>query len=152
MKTKLTLFLLCFCSSVFSGVRVDKDVQNFMTLYCEYWSDGNYKKIISEIYDTPFIHYKQDSTKVMKTEAEVEESLIETFKSLDEENYSHSIINRWESYKKDENIITMEMNFTRFSKDGKVMGEEERTASYIIRKKNKGYKILAVIPHIAVAR
>ena len=152
MKTKLTLLLLCFCSSVFSGVRVDKDVQNFMTLYCEYWSDGDYKKIISEIYDTPFIHYKQDSTKVMKTEAEVEESLIETFKSLDKENYSHSLINRWESYKKDENIITMEMNFTRFSKDGKVMGEEERTASYIIRKKNKGYKILAVIPHIAVAR
>ena len=148
MKIKLTLLLLCFCSSVFSGVRVDKDLQNFMTLYCEYWSDGDYKKIISEIYDTPFIHYKQDSTKVMKTEAEVEESLIETFKSLEEKNYGHSIINRWERYKKDEDIIIMEMNFTRFSKDGKVMGEEERTASYIIRKKDKGYKILAVIPHV----
>ena len=123
-----------------------------MTIYCEYWSDGDYKKIISEIYDTPFIHFKHDSTKVMKTEAEVEESLIETFKSLEEENYSHSIINRWESYKKDEDIIIMEMNFTRFSKDGKVMGEEERTAIYIIRKKDKGYKIIAVIPHIAVAQ
>lgn len=152
MKTKLTLLLLCFCSSVFSGIRVDEDVQNFMTLYCEYWSDGDYEKIISEIYDTPFIHYKQDSTKVMKTEAEVEESLMETFKSLEEENYGHSIINRWESYKKDEDIIIIEMNFTRFSKDGKVMGEVERTASYIIRKKDKGFKILAVIPHIAVAQ
>ena len=106
------------------------------------------KKIISEIYDTPFIHYKQDSTKVMKTEAEVEKFLVETFKSLEEKNYGQSIINGWESYKKDEDIIIMEMNFTRFSKDGKVMGEEERTASYIIRKKDKGYKILAVIPHV----
>ena len=152
MKTKLTLLLLCFCSSVFSGVRVDKDLQNFMTLYCEYWSDGDYKKIISEIYDIPFIHYKQDSTNVMKTKAEVEKSLIDIFKSLEEENYGHSIINRWESYKKDEDIIIIEMNFTRFSKDGKVMGEEERTASYILRKRAKEFKILAVIPHVATTQ
>ena len=37
-----------------SGVKVDKEVETFMTAYCEYWSDGDYKKIISEIYGTPF--------------------------------------------------------------------------------------------------
>jgi hypothetical protein len=146
------LFLLFFCSYVFAGVKVDKDVERFMTVYCEYWSDGDYNRIISEIYDTPFTLYKQDNTKVMKTKAEVEKFLLEVFKSLEEENYSHSIINRWESYKKDRDIIIIEMNFTRFLKDGKVMGDNERTASYIIRKKEKGFKILAIIPHTAVAK
>ena len=152
---KIIFLILCFLSAPAiaeeSGVKVDKDVEKFMTVYCEYWSDGDYKKIISEIYDTPFTLYNQDNTKIMKTEAEVEKFLVETFKSLEEKNYGHSIINGWESYKKDRDIILIEMNFTRFLKDGKVMGEDERTASYIIRKKDKGFKILAVIPHTTVA-
>ena len=152
---KIIFLILCFLSAPAiaeeSGVKVDKDVEKFMTVYCEYWSDGDYKKIISEIYDTPFTLYNQDNTKIMKTEAEVEKFLVETFKSLEEKNYGHSIINGWESYKKDRDMILIEMNFTRFLKDGKVMGEDERTASYIIRKKDKGFKILAVIPHTTVA-
>jgi hypothetical protein len=43
------------------------------------------------------------------------------------------------------------MNFTRFLKDGKVMGADKRTASYIIRKKDKGFRIIATIPHTTVA-
>mgnify|MGYP001192119853 FL=1 len=152
---KIIFLILCFLSAPAiaeeSGVKVDNDVERFMTVYCEYWSDGDYKKIISEIYDTPFTLYNQDNTKIMKTEAEVEKFLVETFKSLEEKNYGHSIINGWESYKIDRDIILIEMNFTRFLKDGKVMGEDERTASYIIRKKDKGFKILAVIPHTTVA-
>ena len=152
---KIIFLILCFLPSLAiaeeSGVKVDKDVEKFMTVYCEYWSDGDYKKIISETYETPFILYNQDNTKVMKTEAEVEKFLVETFKSLEEKNYGHSIINGWESFKKDRDIILIEMNFTRFLKDGKVMGEDERTASYIIRKKDKGFKILAAIPHTTVA-
>ena len=152
---KIISLILCLLSSVLiaeeSGVKIDKDVEKFMAVYCEYWSDGDYKKIISEIYDTPFTLYNQDNTKVMKTEAEVEKFLVETFKSLEEKNYGHSIINGWESFKKDRDIILIEMNFTRFLKDGKVMGEDERTASYIIRKKDKGFKILAAIPHTTVA-
>ena len=152
---KIIFLILCFLSALAiaeeSGVKVDKDVEKFLTVYCEYWSDGDYKKIISEIYDTPFTLYNQDNTKVMKTEAEVEKFLVETFKSLEEKNYGHSIINRWESYKEDRDIILIEMNFTRFLKNGKVMGEDERTASYIIRKKDNGFRILAIIPHTTVA-
>ena len=37
----------------------------------------------------------------------------------------------------DDNIIIIEMNFTRFLKDGNIMGEKERKASYIL-KKNDG--------------
>ena len=152
---KIISLILCLLSSVLiaeeSGVKIDKDVEKFLTVYCEYWSDGDYKKIISEIYDTPFTLYNQNNTEVMKTETEIEKFLLETFKSLEEINYGHSIINRWESYKEDRDIILIEMNFTRFLKDGKVMGKDERTASYIIRKKDKGFRILAIIPHTTVA-
>ena len=152
---EIIFLILCFLSAPAiaeeSGVKVDNDVERFMTVYCEYWSDGDYKKIISEIYDTPFTLYNQDDTKVMKTEAEVEKFLVETFKSLEEKNYGHSIINGWVSFKKDRDIILIEMNFTRFLKNGKVMGEDERTASYIIRKKDKSFRILAIIPHTTVA-
>ena len=55
---KIIFLILCFLSALAiaeeSGVKVDKDVEKFLTVYCEYWSDGDYKKIISEIYDTPF--------------------------------------------------------------------------------------------------
>ena len=90
-------------------------------------------------------------TEVMKTEKEVEEFLVKTFKSLEEKNYSHSRVNGWENFKVNGDTILIEMNFTRFLKDGKVMGADKRTASYIIRKKDKGFRIIATIPHTTVA-
>ena len=75
MKTLACLILVFLAPVVFadeSGVKVDKEVETFMTAYCEYWSDGDSKKIISEIYGTPFTLYHQDKTEVMKTEKEVE--------------------------------------------------------------------------------
>ena len=65
---KKIIFLILFFEAEESGVKVDKDVEKFMTVYCEYWSDGDYP--ISEIYETPFTLYNQDNTKVMKTEAD----------------------------------------------------------------------------------
>ena len=49
-------------------------------------------------------------------------------------NYGYSIRNSWENYKIDDNLVIVEQNFTRFLKDSSVMGPEERTASYILRK------------------
>ena len=87
----------------------------------------------------------------MNTKNEVKDFLISAFETLDSNNYGYSIRNKWEHFKSDKNLSIIEMNFTRFLKDGKVMGEDERTASYIIRKKDKGFKILAAIPHTTVA-
>lgn len=39
------------------------------------------------------------------------------------------------------------MNFTRFLKDGNIMGEKEREASYILKKIDDSFKIVALIPH-----
>ena len=43
------------------------------------------------------------------------------------------------------------MNFTRFLKDGNIMGDEERKASYILKNIDGSFKIIALIPHSPVA-
>ena len=70
---------------------------------------------------------------------------------LEENNYGYSITNSWEHYKKDNNVVVIEMNFTRFLKDSTVMGAKNRTATYVLRKKNGGFKISALIPHTPVS-
>ena len=64
-----------------------------------------------------------------------------------ENNYGYSVTNSFEHYKEDNNIIIIEMNFTRFLKDGSIMGEKEREASYILKNIDGSYKIVALIPH-----
>ena len=77
--------------------------------------------------------------------------LTNSFNTLEENNYGYSIANSWEHYKKDDNIVVIEMNFTRFLKDSTIMGAKNRTATYILRKKNDEFKISALIPHTPVS-
>ncbi len=63
----------------------------------------------------------------------------------------YSITNSWEHYKKDNNLVVIEMNFTRFLKDSTIMGAKNRTATYILRKKNDKFKISALIPHTPIS-
>ena len=77
--------------------------------------------------------------------------LTNSFNTLEENNYGYSITNSWEHYKKDDNIVVIEMNFTRFLKDSTIMGAKNRTATYILRKKNDEFKISAMIPHTPVS-
>ena len=47
--------------------------------------------------------------------------------------------------------VVIEMNFTRFLKDSTIMGAKNRTATYILRKKNDKFKISALIPHTPIS-
>ena len=64
---------------------------------------------------------------------------------------SHSTRNSWESYKIDNNLVIVEQNFTRFLKDSSIMGPNERTASYILRRSNGNFQITGMIPHTSIA-
>ena len=44
--------------------------------------DGDFDKIVKEIYNVPFVLYTQDSTMVMNTNEEVKDFLISTFETL----------------------------------------------------------------------
>ena len=46
----------------------------------------------------------------------------------------------------------LEMNFTRFKKNGDVLGEKERTATYILKKsdKDENFRIFSIIAHAVI--
>ena len=74
-------------------------------------------------------------------------------KDLNEKGYSHSVRNRWEYYKSGgNNLAVLELNYTRYLKNGEVMGSKERTTSYILRKNDDGHRIVGIVPHTPRAR
>ena len=66
---------------------------------------------------------------------------------LDKGNYGYSKTNFFEEFREDNNLIILEMNYTRYQKDGSVMGNKEMTATYVLRKSDENYKIISLIPH-----
>ena len=152
MKKLLFLFalILISCDSK-SDLKVDSTIEQTFTNYVEYWSDGDFDKIVNNIYGVPFVLYNQDSTIVMNTKNEVKDFLISAFQALDSNNYGYSIRNKWEHFKSDKNLSIIEMNFTRYLKDSTIMGANERSASYILRKHNGNHKIVGMIPHTPIS-
>ena len=78
--------------------------------------------------------------------------LSNTFLNLESSNYSHSTFNKWETFKLRGNTALLEMNFTRFKKDGDVLGAKERTVTYILKKfdEEEKYRIFSIIAHTVV--
>ena len=145
----LIIFLSCDSKS---DLKVDKAIEQTFSNYVEYWSEGDFDKIVNEIYGVPFVLYTQESTMVMNTEKEVKDFLISAFETLDSNNYGYSIRNKWEHFKSDKNLSIIEMNFTRYFKDSTIMGASERSASYILRKYNENHKIVGMIPHTPIGK
>ena len=60
---KLTLLLLLIiflsCDSK-SDLKVDNAIEQTFSNYVEYWSEGDFDKIVNEIYGVPFVLYYQD--------------------------------------------------------------------------------------------
>ena len=144
----ISVFLSCDSKS---DLKVDSTIEQTFSNYVEYWSEGDFDKIVNEIYGVPFVLYTQDNTIVMSTDKEIKDFLILTFKMLDSNNYGYSIRNKWEHFKSDKNLSIIEMNFTRYLKDSTVMGENERSSSYILRKYNGNHRIVGMIPHTPIS-
>jgi len=147
----LLIFIPLVSCDLKSDIKVDNSIELTFSNYVEYWSEGDFDKIVNEIYGVPFILYVQDSTIVMNTEREVKDFLISAFETLDSNNYGYSIRNKWEHFKSDKNLSIIEMNFTRYLKDSTIMGPNQRSASYILRQYNGSHKIVGMIPHTPIS-
>jgi hypothetical protein len=130
---------------------IPSEITTMYSKYVSAWSDADFTTISEEIYELPFSLYLSDSTIIYKTKKELVSFLTNSFNTLEENNYGYSITNSWEHYKKDDDIVVIEMNFTKFLKDSSIMGAKNRTATYILRKKNGEFKISALIPHTQVS-
>jgi hypothetical protein len=137
-------------SKTHDQISPSKEVVAFFETYNKLWSEGNFEYIASEIYDLPMTLYLQDTIHYLKSPNEVKSFLMNTFNNLEANHYGFSKINKWENYREDKKYIIIEMNFTRFLQDSTIMGNQFRKATYILIKKNKGFKITAMIPHTII--
>ncbi len=148
------LILIVGCKNEVSNtqnqISPPKEVVAFFETYNKLWSEGNFEYITSEIYDLPMTLYLQDTIHYLKSPDEVKSFLTNTFNNLEANHYGFSKINKWENYREDEKYIIVEMNFTRFLQDSTIMGNQFRKATYILNKKNKRFKITAMMPHTII--
>ena len=115
--------------------------------YFEAFSNKEFEKILDKYYDTPFIIYDQNNTIILNNRNELLSFLENASNQLDKGNYGYSKTNFFEEFREDNNLIILEMNYTRYKKDGSVMGNKEMTATYVLRKSDENYKIISLIPH-----
>ena len=115
--------------------------------YFEAFSNKEFEKILDKYYDIPFIIYDQNNTIILNNRNELLSFLENASNQLDKGNYGYSKTNFFEEFREDNNLIILEMNYTRYQKDGSVMGNKEMTATYVLRKSDENYKIISLIPH-----
>lgn len=115
--------------------------------YFEAFSNKKFEKILDKYYDTPFIIYDQNNTIILNNRSELLSFLENASNQLDKGNYGYSKTNFFEQFREDNNLIILEMNYTRYKKDGSVMGNKEMTATYVLRKSDDNYKVISLIPH-----
>ena len=115
--------------------------------YFEAFSNKEFEKILDKYYDTPFIIYDQNNTIILNNRNELLSFLENVSNQLDKGNYGYSKTNFFEEFREDNNLIILKMNYTRYQKDGSVMGNKEMTATYVLRKSDENYKVISLIPH-----
>ena len=125
---------------------VPKKIERFIDGYVQAWSRGDVKYIMDNVYEVPFFIIDGDSTTVFNVSANLENFLVETFKSLKNQGYGYSKRNKWERFEyHSDSKITITQNYTRYLTTGEIMGVKERRATYIIQKNDKGNRIKQLI-------
>lgn len=149
----LVSVILCSCKNAAAKkkFKIPSEITTMYSKYVNAWSDADFSTITDDIYELPFTLYLNDTTIIYNSKKELVSFLTNSFNALEKNNYGYSITNSWEHYKKDNNLVVIEMNFTRFLKDSTIMGAKNRTATYILRKKNDKFKISALIPHTPIS-
>lgn len=146
MKYTFTSFALILTVSLHSQVAVEKEIEDVFSNYVQYWSDGDFDKISEEIYTAPLTVYLQDSILILQNKNEVKKYLISTFKNLEKNNYGFSKRTKWDYFRRENNIVYIEMHYTRFLKDSSIMKPKDRYSAYIMKKNKDKFKISALIP------
>ena len=125
-------------------------IDNMFDDYFEAFSNKEFEKILDKYYDIPFIIYDQNNTIILNSRNELLSFLENASNQLDKINYGYSKTNFFEEFREDNNLIILEMNYTRYKKDGSVMGNKEMKATYVLRKSDKNYKVISLIPHSSI--
>ena len=149
------LFLLVSFScqnNKFNPPKVPTAIEKLVFDYVLAWSERDVDYITNNTYGAPFVLFLEDTTIFLNDFENIKTFLSNTFSNLESSSYSHSTFNKWETFKLRGNTALLEMNFTRFKKNGDVLGEKERTVTYILKKfeKEEKYRIFSIIAHTVI--
>ena len=155
MRFKILLFLLVSFScqnNKINAPQVPTEIEKLVFDLVRAWSDKDADYITDNIYGAPFVLFLEDTIMFLNDFENIKTFLKNTFSNLESSNYSHSTFNKWETFKLRGNTALLEMNFTRFKKNGDVLGAKERTVTYILKKfdKEEKYRIFSIISHTVV--
>lgn len=98
----LVLSIMFYSCENSSTKKTDKIPSEITTMYKKYvsaWSDADFTTITEEIYELPFSLYLNDTTIIYNTKEDLGLFLINSFNTLEENNYGYSITNSWEDRK-----------------------------------------------------
>ena len=157
MRFTILLFLLVLFSCQNNKIntpQVPTEIEKLVFDLVRAWSDRDADYITDNIYGAPFVLFLEDTTIFLNDFENIKTFLSNTFSTLESSNYSHSTFNKWETFKLRGNTALLEMNFTRFKKNGDVLGEKERTATYILKKseRNENFRIFSIIAYTVIDR
>lgn len=132
--------------------QVPTEIEKLVFDYVKAWSERDVDYITDNIYGEPFALFLEDTTIFLNDFENIKIFLKNTFLNLESSDYSHSTFNKWETFKLRGNTAILEMNFTRFQKNGEVLGERERTATYVLKKSDKDekFRIFSIIAHTVI--
>tara|TARA_E500000331_G_C16916397_1_gene565731 strand:+ start:174 stop:647 length:474 start_codon:yes stop_codon:yes gene_type:complete len=155
MRFTILLFLIVLLScqkSKVNHLQVPIEIEKLVFDYVEAWSKRDVDYITDNIYGEPFVLFLEDTTIFLNDFKNIKAFLNSTFSNLESSNYSHSTFNKWETFKLRGDTAILEMNFTRFKKNGEVLGKRERTATYVLKKSknNKEFRIFSIIAHTVI--
>ncbi|MFL3015550.1 MAG: hypothetical protein ACJZ2B_07090 [Candidatus Neomarinimicrobiota bacterium] len=155
MRFTILLFLIVLLScqkSKVNHLQVPIEIEKLVFDYVEAWSKRDVDYITDNIYGEPFVLFLEDTTIFLNDFKNIKAFLNSTFSNLESSNYSHSTFNKWETFKLRGDTAILEMNFTRFKKNGEILGKRERTATYVLKqsKNDKAFKIFSIIAHTVI--
>ena len=155
MRFTILLFLIVLFScqkSKVNHLQVPTEIEKLVFDYVKVWSERDVDYISDNIYGEPFVLFLEDTTIFLNDLKNIKNFLKNTFSNLESSNYGHSNFNKWETFKLRGDTAILEMNFTRFKKNGDVLGEKERTATYILKKseKDENFRIFSIIAHTVI--
>ena len=155
MRFTILLFLIVLFScqkSKVNHLQVPTEIEKLVFDYVKAWSERDVDYITDNIYGEPFVLFLEDTTIFLNDFKNIKNFLKNTFLNLESSNYSHSNFNKWETFKLRVDTAILEMNFTRFKKNGEVLGKRERTATYVLKKSknNKEFRIFSIIAHTVI--
>ena len=155
MRFTILLFLLVSFSCQNNKIntpQVPTEIEKLVFDLVKAWSERDADYITDNIYGEPFVLFLEDTTIFLNDFKNIKAFLNSTFSNLESSNYSHSTFNKWVTFKLRGDTAILEMNFTRFKKNGEILGKRERTATYVLKKSknDKAFKIFSIIAHTVI--